>query len=162
MITEENEALYRYKDETEDIRIHLLESHIFIFSDDYQQMFTLSSGTVDPKGLYRTYPTIERVRKDAQMYTEGVTNIEKLMDGVHNLYKLRVIDEPDLHRLRQFASQLLPDTPPDSVVKQLVLCGYDNLAGVLHFSDEHPTLTRSCKSFYKFVCESRQFFANKK
>lgn len=162
MITEESNVSYIFKDDRDDIKVHFLEGYIFVVADDYQQMFTRGEGRVEPKDLRRIYPTIERVRKDAQMYTEGITNTEKLLDGIHNLYKLRVIDEDKLRILRQFVSQIAPNTSPESIVRQLVLIGFDNIAGVLHFADVHPELIRSCDAFYRFVCDSRQFFSENK
>jgi len=162
MITEESDVMYLFKDGGEILKVHFLDSYIFMFGEDYQQMFTRGPGKIPPPNLFQAYPTLERVRADAQMYVEGITNKERLLENIDALYTLRKLDKTDVQTLKKFVAQLTPDCSPDSVIKQLILCGYENIAGAMNFKDEHPEFLRSCNTFYKFVCESRQFFENKK
>lgn len=161
MITEITEVLYHFKDDQYDFKAHCFDDHIFIFGEDYQQMFE-NPGRVGVKLLSRIYPTIEKVQAAAQMYTEGKTDKVKFLKEVDRLVSEGKIPLSDAHRLTLFIAENLPGTPPDTVRKQLLLCGYGDIAEMMRFTDEHPEFHRSCEGFYRFVCESKDFFKNTK
>ena len=161
MITEVSDVLYHFKDDQFDFKVHCFDDHIFIFGEDYQQMFE-NSGRVGVKAFYRIYPTMEKVQAAAQMYTEGKTNRDTFLKEVIRLASEGKISEADARRLTLFITQIPPGTPPDTIRKQLILCGYESIAELMHFTDPHPEFNKTCEGFYRFVCESKDFLRNEK
>lgn len=159
MITEVSNVLYQFQDERSDFGVHILEDRIFVFGNECQMLENPSRA--EASRLHIVFPNVERIKASAQMYTEGVIDKEKFTQEIKRLNANKTLLETDFYKLMIFKDNLKDDAAVDSVTKQLILLGFDQIFDINKFGQEHPALQRTCEGFYRFVCESRQFFKNK-
>lgn len=123
---------------------------ISLITDNYHQLFKNTRNLVYTQ-LPGYYSSPDKLYKDAECYTEGITNKQKFLKQIHDpgfCQKHGLTTEN-----KKFLSELIAKSKhaPPTIIKQLFMNGYGRIADLLEFSDPRPELIITCELFWEFI-----------
>lgn len=128
-----------------------LPGYISLVVEGYLHQLFNNPRNLEYTHLASVYRTIDRVRQDAECYTEGITNKEKFLKAI---YDPRFVTKHDLKPeeqtvLKDYISKT-KHSPP-TVIQQLYMKGFSRIADDINFTDPLPELERTCEVFLQFI-----------
>lgn len=127
-----------------------LPGYISLIVGPLHQLFK-NPRSLEAVHLPSVYVSLDRVKQDAECYTEGITNKEMFLKKVHDqeFIKKHNLKTEDQKFLKEFI--LNTCHKPPTIVQQLYMKGYSRIADDMDFADPMPELEKSCEIFWQFV-----------
>lgn len=145
-----DEGKYFRLEEPEGSVSFLLAGHISLWTNDLHQLFKNPRG-LNYRQISQTINSMGKAAEAAVCYTEGITNKQKFIKTVTDpeFCRKHSLTKEDQCFLKDFIEKTR--LKPPSVVQQLYMKGYKQIADDMDFSDPTPELNMTCKVFLEFI-----------
>lgn len=127
-----------------------LPGYISLIVGPLHQLFR-NARSLEAIHLPSVYLSLDRIKKDAECYTEGITNKEKFLKTIYSpeFIKKHNLKPEDQTILKDYITKT--KHAPPTVVQQLYMKGFSRIADEIDFIDPLPELEKTCEIFWQFV-----------